>query len=489
MAAPLRIVMVSAEVESLARTGGLGDVVLAVSTHAARLGVEVLVVTPRYGVTQVPAGCLRWEHDVPVRVGWGPDDVRSVGVLELPPAEQGRLRVCLVDDPGLFGRPGLYGDVHGEFGDNALRFATLSRGALEIAARVWGTEPDIIHAHDWHAALAIIYARLTMGEAWARVKSVMTIHNLAYQGALGEDALDRLSIPREAFASGALDHFGAVNLMKGAVAYADSVTAVSPTNALEIQTREGGFGLDGFLREQAHKLRGILNGIDTERFDPRADMGLPAQYDATTLERGRPPCKQALLAEHGLDGDPAAPLFGTVSRLTWQKGIDLFLGTVPMLVERGARVALVGQGEAELEQRMLAVAARFPGRVAVRITFDAALARRVYAGSDFFVVPSRYEPCGLTQMYAMRYGAVPIVTAVGGLRDTVSPVRAAQGEGTGIVAGHATPRELAFAMEDALTLYSDPLSLHEARVRGMARGSSWTSSAAAYVALYRDLAK
>ncbi len=484
---PLRIVMVSAEMESLARTGGLGDVVQAVSAHVARLGDHVLVVTPLYAVTKVPPGCTRWPDTVPVRVGWGPSDVREVGVLELPRAEAGRLRVCLLDDPALFARAGLYGDGQGPFGDNDLRFATLSRGALGIAARAWGTEPDIVHAHDWHAALAVIYARLTMGEAWSRVKSVVTIHNLGFQGALGEDALDRLSIPREAFTSGALDHFGAVNLMKGAIAYADCVTAVSPTYAREIQTVEGGFGLDGFLRDHATKLVGILNGIDAERFDPATDSALAERYDAASLEHGRATCKRALSLELGLNGGVGDPLFSTVTRLTWQKGIDLFLDVVPLLVERGARVVIVGQGDPDLEGRVLAIAARHPGRVAARIAFDPALARRTYAGSDFFVVPSRYEPCGLTQLYAMRYGAVPLVTAVGGLKDTVVPVRAAQSEGTGIVASHASSTELVFAVEDALTLYGDPLAMRELRRRAMARDSSWTTSAAAYVALYRDV--
>ncbi len=484
---PLRIVMVSAEMESLARTGGLGDVVEAVSAHVARSGAHVLVVTPLYGVTKIPAGCTRWEGTVGVRTGWGEDDVRQVGVVELPRAEGGRLRVCLLDDPRLFGRAGIYGDAHGTFGDNDQRFAVLSRGALEIAARAWGTEPDVIHAHDWHAALAIVYARLTMGAAWARVKSVMTIHNLGFQGSLGLDALDRLAIPRDAFLSGAMNHFGGVNLMKGAIAYADRVTAVSPTYAREIQTVEAGFGLDGFLREQAHKLVGILNGIDAERFDPALDPTLAERYDAVTFEHGRATCKRALLAELGLGEDLAAPLFTTVTRLTSQKGVDLFLGVAPMLVDRGARVAIVGQGEPELEASLRAVAARYPGRVAARITFDGALARRCYSSSDFFVVPSRYEPCGLTQMYAMRYGAVPIVTAVGGLKDTVVPARAAQAEGTGIVAARANPVELAFAVEDALTLYQDPQAMHELRARGMARDSSWTTSSRAYLTLYREL--
>jgi len=275
--------------------------------------------------------------------------------------------------------------------------------------------------------------------------------------------------------------------MKGAIAYADRVTTVSPTYAREIQTQPGGFGLDGFLRDQATKLVGILNGIDTERFDPSRDATLAELYDTKTFEHGRATCKAALLAELGLDAQPGAPLFSTVTRLTGQKGIDLFLAAVPMLVERGARVAIVGQGEPELEASVLAMAARFPGRVAARIAFDGALARRTYAGSDFFVVPSRYEPCGLTQMYAMRYGAIPIVTAVGGLKDTVLPARPAQGEGTGLVAPHATPNELAFAIEDALTLYADGVALRELRRRAMQRDSSWTTSCQAYLALYREL--
>jgi starch synthase len=484
---PLRVVMVSAEMESLARTGGLGDMVEALSANVARLGAEVLVVTPLYGVTKVPPGTTRWEGTLPVRVGWAPDDLRHVGVVEL--ASAGRLRTCLLDDPGLFGRAGIYGDAAGAFSDNDLRFATLSRGALQIAARAWGTLPDVVHAHDWHAAPAILYARLTMGERWASAKSVFTIHNLGFQGVMGEDALDRLGLPRAAFASGLLEHRGHVNLVKGAVAHADLATTVSPSYAREIQTPEGGFGLDGFLRTQSDKLRGVVNGIDTERFDPATDPHLAQRYDARSATEGRLACKRALLAELGLDGDASAPLFSTVTRLTWQKGTDLLLGVVPSLVERGARVALVGQGDQDLEAGVAAMARRFPGRVAARVAFDPVLARRVYAGSDFFYVPSRYEPCGLTQLYAMRYGAAPIVTAVGGLKDTVQAVRPALDTGTGIVAPFAGPTELLVATLDALTIFEDSVAMGGLSRRAMARDSSWTASAQAYLSMYRAIVR
>jgi starch synthase len=486
---PLRILMITSEMESLARTGGLGDVAEALSLNLARLGAHVLVVTPLYGVSRVPRSASRWDGAVPARVGWGPSDVRQCGVVELPPREEGRLRVCLLDEPALFRRQGIYGDAFGAFGDNELRFATLSRGALDLAARAWGTEPDVIHAHDWHAALAVIYARLTMGTPWAKVPSVFTIHNLGYQGVIGFDALDRLAIPRDAFYSGALQHEGNVNLVKGAITLANRVTTVSPTYAYEIQTREGGFGLDAHLRAHSYKVRGVVNGIDTTRFDPATDSHLALRYDMGTWETGKIACKRALQDELGLMDDDRGPLMATISRLTWQKGTDLLLGVFPLLVEHGARIAVVGQGDTALETEVRAAAARFPGRVAARIAFDPPLARRVYAGADFFFVPSRYEPCGLTQMYAMRYGAVPIVTAVGGLKDTVEPARPALDQGTGIVAPFAGQLELALACDDAFGFFRDRASMKGIVRRGMARDSSWAPSARVYLDMYRDLVR
>jgi len=484
----MRVLMVSAEVETFARTGGLGDAVYGLSRALARAGHEVLVVTPLYGTTRVPDHAQWWWDRVHARVGWGSGDVRQMGVLEAREDHgRGHVRFLLLADDHLFGgRRGIYGDDFGTFQDNDLRYAALSRGALDAAGMAFGgpENVDVVHAHDWHAALAPVYARGTMGEAWARVRQVFTIHNLAYQGILGPDAVDRLAIPR-AFANAAcLEHFGDLNLVKGAIVLSDAVTAVSPTYAREIQRPAGGFGIDGVLRMHAHKLRGVVNGIDVERFDPRTDPALPVRYDAATHGPARAENKAALAQEMGLDQDDG-PIFGVVSRLTAQKGIDVLLPSLPALVEQGARFALVGTGEPWLEQRLREAAWRYPGRVAARVAFDHDLAQRVYGGADFVVVPSRFEPCGLTQLYAMRYGAIPVVTGVGGLKDTVEPANLARQTGTGFLAPRADPWELLIALEDALTAYRAPRAMHALRERAMEEVFSWDDSAHGYEELYR----
>ena len=505
--------MISSEVESLARTGGLGDVVEALSLALAEIGLEVLVVTPRYGVRRMPAGATRWPGLVEARWGWGPRDVRPLRVLELEPirfASGGQRRVCLLEDDGLYGRAGIYGDVYGPFGDNALRFAVMSRGAFEVAARAWsdGADaggPDIIHAHDWHATFAVLYARLVMGPAWARVPSVFTVHNLQFQGVLDEGALDRLHLPREAFRPEYLWHDGQVNLMKGATAHADRITTVSPTYAREILGPGAGFGLDLHLRAHAKKLVGILNGIDLAKWDPRTDPTIAARYDVTSAKAQRLVNKAALMKELDLDPTPTrdgrrdGPLFGVVARLSWQKGIDMLLPLIPELVNRGARFAIVGEGDRHLEDQLRYLAASHPRRVAVRIAFDPALSRRVYAGSDFFVIPSRFEPCGLTQMYAMRYGAIPVVTDVGGLHDTVEAIRIARSSssssttesGTGIIASHPAIDPLHDACLAAVRLYDDAFAFERTVVRAMTRSNDfgWSASAEAYRRLYKELAR
>lgn len=477
--------MVSAEVETFARTGGLGDVVYGLSRALGRRGIEVVIVTPRYGTTKVPDAAAWWWEPIPARVGWGPDDEKQLGVLETHVSEN--VRVCLVADSFLFDRGGIYGDTRGTFGDNDVRFATMSRAALSVADRVWGSPhdgqgPDVIHAHDWHAALAVIYARSAMGDAWRNVPTVFTIHNLAYQGVLGFGAIDKLGIPRGLVRGDVLEHFGTINLLKGAAALSDRITAVSPTYANEIRTHGGGFGLDGFLRDASHKLVGIVNGIDPERYEP----GYFASH-ARHVKRDR---KAALAAELGLDRDDRSPLFSCVSRLTSQKGIDLFLDALPAIVERGARVALVGTGEDSLERGLTRAAEKYPGRVAARIAFDEGLARRIYAASDFFVIPSRFEPCGLTQLYAMRYGAIPIVTDVGGLHDTVSPYDPVRETGTGFVARSPDITSLVLALDDALTTWGDGAGMQGLVDRAMAYDSSWQKSATEYVdAVYQPITK
>jgi starch synthase len=414
-------------------------------------------------------------------------------VIELPRHARpggGYVRTCLLDVPDLFARDGIYGDAHGTFGDNDLRFATLSRGALEVSARVFGEPgrgegPDILHAHDWHAALAVLYARTVMGDAWSRTPSVFTLHNLAFQGLYGHDAVERLGLPPGVYHPEIGEQLGAFNLVKAATALATRVTTVSPNHAREILTVEGGFGLDAHLRAHAGKITGIVNGIDEARFDPGLDPDLVRRYDLGSFVDGRAACKAAFTEELGISSD--GPLFGMVSRLTWQKGVDLFLDVLEALVDRGASAAIVGRGEPELEAAIEAAASNHPGRVASRITFDGALARRLYSASDFLMVPSRFEPCGLTQLYGMRYGALPVVTRVGGLVDTVLPMDTANGVGTGFLADRAETRDVLVACDDALVLYGDATGRHAAVDRAMSRDSSWTASARAYLDLFRSL--
>lgn len=474
--------MVSAEVETFARTGGLGDAVYGLSRALARAGHEVAVLTPLYGNTTVPGGGRWWYGTVPVHIG---GQTRDLGVYETSEnVGKGTVRFLLLADDILYGsRRGIYGDDFGTFGDNDLRFAVMSKGALEVAWRLFEGRIDVVHSHDWHAALVPIYARGAMGDAFARLRQVFTIHNLSYQGILGLEAVGRLGIPHHFVNGGAVEHFGDLNLLKGAVALSDRVTAVSPTYAREIQSPEGGFGLDGFLRGQRGKIRGIVNGIDLPRADPMTDPALAERYGISTMAKGRAANKAAIERELGLDDD-GGPIFGIVSRLTAQKGIDLLLPDIPAMVDEGARFAMVGTGEPWLEQRMREMAWRFPGRVAARIAFDRELAQRMYAGADFIVVPSRFEPCGLTQLYAMRYGAIPVVSGVGGLKDTVEPTNLARQTGTGFVAPRADTWDLLIALEDALTAYRAPKAMHALRERAMKKVFSWDDSARDYLQLY-----
>ncbi|MBK6698033.1 MAG: glycogen synthase [Myxococcales bacterium] len=472
-----KILMVSAEVDTLARTGGLGDVSLGLSRALVHRGEDVALVTPLYGTTRVPAGARFWDDPIFPRVGWGPHDVRRSGVLE---ANVQGVRVFMVANDDLFGsRRGIYGDDHGTFGDNELRFAVMSAAALEIANSLWRGPADVLHAHDWHAALSILYARTRLGEAWARVPSILSIHNLAYQGVLAGRSLDRLGLPRALFHREALEQMGNVNLLKGACAVANRISTVSPTYAREILSEPMAFGLSSFLRARARKLVGIANGIDIDLWNPATDASLMHTFDADSAGEGKRASKAAFFQEVGLD-NPAAPLFACVSRLTAQKGIDIALSVVPALVARGARVFFLGTGDDDLENGLRHVAARYPGRVAARLAFDDKFARRVYGAADFMLVPSRFEPCGLTQLYAMRYGAIPVVTDVGGLHDTVEPYDAVRDTGVGFVARSPGSLDLLLACEEGLSAYRDSFGFPALVKRAMTRDHSWTHAGALY---------
>ena len=468
----MRVVHVASEVAPFAQSGGLADVVAGLPAALAEShGLEVGVMIPLYRGVEARLGTAL-EAGAPFAISVGPN--RFAGRLRI--AKVGRVSYGFVDVPTLYDRPGtLYGPGGaGEFADNHLRFAVLGKVAVEHGAKLVGGAIDVLHVHDWQGAPAALYARI----AKAPCAIVATIHNLAYRGIFPKSTMLDLGLPWSLFDIHHLEFYDQVCLLKGGLAAADAVTTVSPTYAREILTPERGEALDAFLRWDVRRLVGIVNGIDVQSWDPATDRALPAQFTASSLA-GKAACRAALLAELGLADD--LPLIGVIARMTGQKGIDLIAEIVPELAHLGARMVVLGSGEPALEDRFRYLAETFRDHLAVRIGFDLALSRRIYGGCDLFAMPSRFEPCGLGQLYAMRYGTLPIVTAVGGLRDTVSD------PSTGIRFEPPTALALLRALERAIVIVRDPDHLLAVRRAAMARDSSWTASAMQYVQLYRSL--
>jgi starch synthase len=484
MPRPLRVLIVSAELAPFARAGGLGDVMQGLSRALGDMGVEVVVATPYYGVTRLDAGARphAWSRPVWTPVG---GDVRQVGVFDT--VTDGDVRVLLLDCPPLFKRDGIYGTDDGPFPDNDLRFAVLSMAALRASEVLWDGPPDIVHAHDWHAGLAVAYARLSDDEAWRNTASIFTFHNLAYQGSFPSDRAAVLGLHDAVLHEDAVLANGRINYLKAGVVYADRVTTVSATYAREVLDLEKSCGLDGVLEARSDSLIGITNGIDTGLWGPSRDRALAARYDAHD-PTGRAACRAALAAEFGLDMTNDPPIVGVVSRLTHQKGIDMLVNALTTLVQDGMRFAIVAFGDAHIEEQLAQAAQRFPRRVGFRCAFGDPIARRVYAGADIFLMPSRFEPCGLGQQYAMRYGAVPVVSPVGGLADTVEPVDESNGTGTGFWLGEISSEGIVETLRRAVRARERP-TLWSRIVRNcLTRDASWDVSARNYYALYREVA-
>jgi starch synthase len=401
------------------------------------------------------------------------------------------LPVYVIDAPWFFRRPGSpYQSPRGEeWTDNLQRFALLGWVAAHLAGGELdpGWMPAVVHAHDWHAAMTCAYMAAHPGTTAA---SVFTIHNLAYQGLFAHAEFAQLGLPSAFMRSHGLEYHGQLSFMKAGLTYARRITTVSPTYAREIATHEFGCGLDGVIRSRHGELSGILNGVDTAVWDPATDTALPAFYDAQALA-GKARCKAALQRELGLAVAPEAPVFGVVSRLTAQKGLDLVLAALPALLAGGAQLALQGSGDAALEAAFTEAARAHPGQVAARIGYDEVFAHRLIAGSDLILVPSRFEPCGLTQLYGLRYGTLPMVRRVGGLADTVVDATddtLAHGQATGFAFGPATPAALESAIARALALHRDPLRWQAVMRTAMSQDFGWSGAAARYMALYRELA-
>ncbi len=488
---PLRVLHVASELSPWSQTGGLGEVVGALPDAVAHLGddLHVAVVTPLHrGVPEriLAAGLALGEprHHALV-IG-----ATHVEVQLRPLHRVGHATIWFVDAPALYDREGVYGPRGGgDHPDNPLRFAVLCRVAVDLGAELCGGEIDVLHAHDWQTGLAPVYLRLGPPCATA---SVFTVHNVAFRGLVPMAMVDALGLPWSIFDHHHMEFYGELSLLKGGLGHADAATTVSPTYAREILEPACGEGLDGFLRWDVARLLGIRNGIDVDSWDPARDPALAARFSADDL-RGREACRRALAAEHGLTLGDDTTLAIVVSRLAGQKGVDLIAELVPELHALDLRLIVLGSGEPELEERWRWLAGVFRDHLAVTIGFDPALSRRMYAGGDLLLMPSRFEPCGIGQMYAMRYGAVPVVHAVGGLRDTVvDPGDAGlmAGAGTGIAFEGGDAAALRGAVARAVRLRrGDRAGWQRLQVAAMRRDWSWGPSAQEYVQLYRAVAR
>ncbi len=473
----MRIVMASSEVSPYATTGGLGEVVASLPPALAALGHDVAVFMPFYRGVREEGAELLLRDALPF------GDRETAWEVRLIDDAQG-WRLYGVRKDEFFDRRHLYGEGDRDYEDNAERFIFFCRAVLRSIEKL-GLAPDILHVHDWQSALlpSLLAARRGPHPA-----SLLTLHNLAFQGIFPAARFGLTGLPHEFFGVRGLEFFGQINLLKGGIVHADAVSAVSPTYAREIQTAAMGCGLEGVLSERPGKVVGILNGIDPSRWDPATDTQILETFDATDLS-GKAACKLALARELGLRlGRLPSPIFAMVARLTPQKGLDLLLDAIPELVDLGAKVVVLGSGSAEYEDALRAAAARHKGRMATRIGFDERLARRIFAGSDFFLMPSFFEPCGLSHMQAMRYGSIPLVRATGGLDDSVT------GFGPGIAAPNGfkfegtDPRALIRAAREAIRVFRHPERLTAMRAAAMRADFSWSTSARAYESLYSTLA-
>lgn len=475
-----KVLMVASEATPFAKTGGLADVIGALAQALAARGEEVAVLMPRYRGVGI-AGTPIVFQDLRVPLGLAEYSANVHCVTE------GKVPYFLVDCPSLYDREGLYGDPGAEdYPDNHVRFAVLARVALTMARYVF--RPNIIHCHDWQAALVPIFKRTVFGgdPTFMGVPVVLTIHNLGYQGLFPPEALAAANLGRELFNPFGIEFYGKVNFLKAGLVFADLINTVSRKYSQEIQTEEFGHGLEGVLRARAKDVHGILNGIDYDEWHPTRDAFIAATFSRDD-PAGKATCKADLQRAFGLPQRPDAPLLAVISRLTPQKGMDLMAKALDALPDLDAQFVLLGTGDADLHQAFQSARARHPRRIGLKLGFDVALSHKIEAGADMFLMPSRYEPCGLNQMYSLAYGTVPVVRATGGLDDTIQPFDPATGEGTGFKFAAATSQALLETLRTAVALYRQPDHWRRLVRNGMACDFSWDRSATEYVALYQQI--
>src|SRR4051812_5150838 len=474
----MHIAFVASEGVPFSKTGGLADVVGALPRALAALGHQVSVYLPRYRQTKLN------DPSVVVRSVTVPFDDQYRFASVLAGGTLGNVHFYFVEYPPYFDREALYGTPAGDYPDNAERFALFSRSVLE-ASKVTGV-PQIFHCHDWQAALVPVLLRTLYLEdpAFHDVGTVFTIHNVGYQGVFPADTLPLLMLPWDLFTINKLEFFGKANFLKGAIVFADFVTTVSKKYALEIQTAEYGFGLEGVLKARANTVAGILNGADYSEWDPATDKRIPAQFTADDLS-GKAICKQDLLAQFGLTNvDPKLPVIGIVSRFAAQKGFDLISQAADRIGSEEIILTVLGTGDKDYEDLLRRLAKMFPHKIAVKIAYDNNLAHKIEAGADMFLMPSHYEPCGLNQIYSLKYGTVPIVRATGGLDDTIEPWDPKTGKGTGFKFNEYSADAMLNAVHAAINAFKDQESWKKLMRNGMKRDFSWIYSAKEYAKVY-----
>jgi starch synthase len=480
----LRLLIGCSEVHPYSKTGGLADMVSALAKTMARRGHRVGVVTPLYrGLLEKLQGLQRLDYFM--RLPMGPTDwvEASVHVLEPEPG----LTIYFINQPIYYDRGGLYSEAGRDYPDNAQRFFFLAKAVVHLA-RYLPWQPEIVHVHDWQVGIVPALIRhQAEREGWQNPpRSILSIHNLAYQGVFGPEAFPWANLPREYFTPSSLEFYGTVNCLKAAIVGSDLLTTVSPRYAREITTAEYGCGLDPLLRHRQSILSGILNGVDYEEWQTEKNPHLPAVYSARDLA-GKETCKVELQKQMRLPVDPTVPLFGSVTRLADQKGVDIQLGALEEMLASGMQFVLLGSGAADLERAYRELAARYPTKVAVQIGYNHALSHRIEAAADFFLMPSLFEPCGLNQMYSLRYGTIPIVRVTGGLDDSVIDITEDPKHADGIKFHEYSSRALAKAIRKALALYQQPRLMNWYRKHAMAADFSWDRTASQYEAAYRSL--
>ena len=480
----LKVLFVASEGVPFAKTGGLADVVGTLPYALQELGVEVKVLMPYYGaVKQGKLPTVRVIEDLEVTL---PEPLNLPFDLMAPESPDYPFWFVARDE--FYERSQLYGTPKGDYFDNLERFAFFSGAVLPIC-REMAFKPDVIHCHDWQSSLVPVY--LKNHWAWAEVmagtKTVLTIHNLAYQGLFPRGKFPRLGLDRSLFNMDGLEYYDQINLLKGGIIFSDAITTVSPRYAQEIQTPEFGYGLEGVLRNRAANLHGILNGVDYKEWSPESDKLLPANFSPTDLQ-GKAADKAALMEAFGLNKKLAkAPILAMISRLADQKGFDLVAQVLPQLMTQDLMVVILGTGEEKYHRWLAAEAPKYQGKLGVLVAFDNKLAHLMEAGADMFLMPSRFEPCGLNQIYSMKYGTIPIVRETGGLADTVTPVGTPKEPGTGFVFSDYTSEAFLKAIYEALGAYKDQKLWSRIMQNAMSQDFSWKKSAQAYLDLYKQL--